>query len=206
VWFLAAVVVAVWLIPGRSQTQTPAAEVAVQAGRLIDGVSTSARQNVTVLVGGGKVISVQDGFQAPAGARSSTCAPQRSFRDSSTPTRTSPAKAQATPSFARRLNRRGRRGAVDRLREADARAGFTTIRNLGAEGGRTSRSSAPSRRASSRPRMWTAQDDISITGGHGDQGGLRPDLWVAPTWMDGIVDSADEARRRCATSTSTAPT
>ena len=43
--------------------------------------------------------------------------------------------------------------------------------------------------------MWTARTVISITGGHGDQGGLRPDLWVAPTWMDGIIDSADEARK-----------
>jgi imidazolonepropionase-like amidohydrolase len=45
------------------------------------------------------------------------------------------------------------------------------------------------------PRIWTARTTLSITGGHGDQGGLRPDLWAAPTWMDGIVDSADEARK-----------
>ena len=45
------------------------------------------------------------------------------------------------------------------------------------------------------PRIWTARTTLSITGGHGDQGGLRPDLWAAPTWMDGIVDSADDARK-----------
>src|SRR5580765_7197929 len=59
---------AVALVSVRSQPQPPV-EVAVQAGRLIDGTSTNVRQNVTVLVGGGKVLSVQDGFQAPAGAR-----------------------------------------------------------------------------------------------------------------------------------------
>ena len=45
------------------------------------------------------------------------------------------------------------------------------------------------------PRIWTARTTLSITGGHGNQGGLRPDLWVPPTWVDGIVDSADEARK-----------
>jgi imidazolonepropionase-like amidohydrolase len=43
--------------------------------------------------------------------------------------------------------------------------------------------------------MWTARTILSTTGGHGDQGGLRPDLWKAPTWEDGIVDSPDDARK-----------
>jgi len=45
------------------------------------------------------------------------------------------------------------------------------------------------------PRIWTAREGLSITGGHGDQNGLRPDLGPPPTWMDGIVDSPDEAAR-----------
>ena len=75
-------------------------------------------------------------------------------------------------------------------------AGFTTIRNVGADGG----ADVALKRAINDgvvpgPRIWTARTTLSITGGHGDQGGLRPDLWVAPTWIDGIVDSADEARK-----------
>jgi len=184
-----------WLAPTYSQTAS--AEIAVQAGRLIDGVSTSARQNVTVLVGGGKVLSVQDGFQAPAGARvidlrTSTVLP--GFIDAHTHI-----TGEGTGNA---VVRAATESPVDDAVRSTAyakrtlEAGFTTIRNLGAEGG----ADVALKRAIEAgivpgPRMWTARTTISITGGHGDQGGLRPDLWVAPTWMDGIVDSADEARK-----------
>ena len=192
---IAMVLSAWWLAPTHSQT--PSAEIAVQAGRLIDGVATSARQNVTVLVGGGKVISVQDGFQAPAGTRvidlrTSTVLP--GFIDAHTHI-----TGEGTGNA---VVRAATESPVDDAVRSTAyakrtlEAGFTTIRNLGAEGG----ADVALKRAIEAgivpgPRMWTARTTISITGGHGDQGGLRPDLWVAPTWMDGIVDSADEARK-----------
>jgi len=194
---LAFIASATWLVSAQSQTQTPSADIAVQAGRLIDGVSTSARQNVTVLVGGGKVISVQDGFQAPAGARvidlrTSTVLP--GFIDAHTHI-----TGEGTGNA---VVRAATESPVDAAVRSTAyakrtlEAGFTTIRNLGAEGG----ADVALKRAIEAgivpgPRMWTARTTISITGGHGDQGGLRPDLRVAPTWMDGIVDSADEARK-----------
>ena len=194
---LVLVVSGTWLVSAQSQTQTPSAEIAVQAGRLIDGVSTSARQNVTVLVGGGKVISVQDGFQAPAGARvidlrTSTVLP--GFIDAHTHiTGEGTGNAIVRAATESPLDDAVRSTAYAKR---TLEAGFTTIRNLGAEGG----ADVALKRAIEAgivpgPRMWTARTTISITGGHGDQGGLRPDLWVAPTWMDGIVDSADEARK-----------
>src|SRR5690606_1153769 len=75
-------------------------------------------------------------------------------------------------------------------------AGFTTIRNLGAEGG----ADVALKRAINEgvlpgPRIWTARSTLSITGGHGDQGGLRHDLTAAPTFADGIVDSPAEAAK-----------
>jgi imidazolonepropionase-like amidohydrolase len=75
-------------------------------------------------------------------------------------------------------------------------AGFTTIRNVGAAGG----ADVALRRAIDEglvpgPRIWTARVSLSITGGHGDQGGLRPDLGLRATWENGIVDSPDEAAK-----------
>ncbi len=188
---------ATWLVSAQSQTRTPSAEIAVQTGRLIDGVSTSARQNVTVLVGGGKVIGVQDGFQAPAGARvidlrTSTVLP--GFIDAHTHiTGEGTGNAVVRAATETPLDNAVRSTAYARR---TLEAGFTTIRNVGADGG----ADVALKRAIEAgivpgPRMWTARTTISITGGHGDQGGMRPDLWVAPTWMDGIVDSADEARK-----------
>ena len=189
-------VCALALVSLHSQSQQ-AVESAVQCGRLIDGTSTAVRQNVTVFVGGGKVLSVQDGFQAPQGARvidlrTSTVMP--GLIDAHThitgegqgnaivraATMTPLDDAVRSTVYARRT----------------LEAGFTTIRNVGADGGADiALKRAIEDGVVTGPRMWTARSVISITGGHGDQGGLRPDLWKAPTWEDGIVDSADEARK-----------
>jgi imidazolonepropionase-like amidohydrolase len=184
-----------WLAVASAQQQP--ATVAIQAGRLIDGVGTSPRGQSTIVVTGDRIVRVEDGFTTPAGARvidlrTSTVMP--GFIDSHThitgegtgnaivraATETPLDAAVRSTVYARRT----------------LEAGFTTIRNVGADGG----ADVALRRAIDAgivvgPRIWTARTTLSITGGHGDQGGLRPDLWAAPTWMDGIIDSADEARK-----------
>jgi imidazolonepropionase-like amidohydrolase len=80
------------------------------------------------------------------------------------------------------------------LRTLDA--GFTTIRNLGADGGAdVALKKAINEGIVAGPRIWTARSTLSITGGHGDQGGLRPDIGPDPTFRDGIVDSPEEAAK-----------
>ena len=179
-----------------AQSQAPT-DIVIQAGRLIDGTSTTVRERVTIVVRGDKVTGVQDGFQAPAGARvidlrTSTVMP--GLIDAHTHI-TGEGTGNA---IVRAVTETPLDDAVKSTVYAKRtlEAGFTTIRNVGAEGG----ADVALKRAIESglvegPRIWTARTTISITGGHGDQGGLRPDLWVAPTWMDGIVDSADEARK-----------
>jgi imidazolonepropionase-like amidohydrolase len=180
---------------GRAGQATTA--VAIQAGRLIDGVSSQVRGPSTIVITGDRITSVENGFGAPAGARvidlrTSTVLP--GLIDSHThitsgsignaivraATETPLDAAVKSTTYARRT----------------LLAGFTTIRNVGAEGGAdVALKHAIEAGVVDGPRIWTARTTISITGGHGDQGGLRPDLWVAPTWTDGIVDSPDEARK-----------
>jgi imidazolonepropionase-like amidohydrolase len=187
------------VLPGVALTDRPAAkvDVVIHAGRVIDGVGTAPREKASVLIAGDRIASVQDGWQTPAGAkvidlRSSTVLPGlidchthitgegtgNAIVRAATETPLDDA-VRSTVYAKRTLN-----------------AGFTTIRNVGAEGG----ADVALKRAIDAgivegPRLWTARTALSITGGHGDQGGLRPDLWAAPTWMDGIVDSADDARK-----------
>jgi imidazolonepropionase-like amidohydrolase len=181
-----------------AQTPAPRVDAVIQAGRLIDGLSTTVRERVTIVISGDRIMAVQDGWQpAPSGARlidlkTSTVLPGLIDCHThitgegtgnaivNTATMTPLDDAVRSTVYARRT----------------LEAGFTTIRNVGAEGG----ADIALRKAINEglvpgPRIWTARTTISITGGHGDTNGLRPDLWVAPTWMEGIVDGADEARK-----------
>jgi imidazolonepropionase-like amidohydrolase len=193
---LAALIAVLPLISVTEQS-TPKVDVVIHAGRLLDGVGTSPREKASVLIAGDRIASVQDGWATPAGAnvidlRTSTVMP--GFIDSHTHitgegtgnaivravTETPLDDAVRSTVYARRT----------------LEAGFTTIRNVGADGGAdVALKRAIESGLVAGPRIWTARTVLSITGGHGDQGGLRPDLWVAPTWMDGIIDSADEARK-----------
>ena len=195
--FFTAILAALSFVTSTQQLSAGKVDAVIHAGRLLDGVTATPRDKASVLIAGDRVAAIQDGWATPAGAkvidlRTSTVMP--GFIDSHTHitgegtgnaivravTETPLDDAVKSTVYARRT--------ID--------AGFTTIRNVGADGG----ADVALKRAIDAgivvgPRIWTARTTLSITGGHGDQGGLRPDLWVAPTWMDGIIDSADEARK-----------
>ena len=181
-----------------ARPQNPAARTKViHAGRLIDGTSTTVRERVSILIEGDRVADVQSGFVRPAGAQvidlsRSTVMP--GLIDSHTHI-TGEGTADA-------IIRAVTLSAVDHAvrstlyarRTLDA--GFTTIRNVGADAG----ADVALRKAIDEgivpgPRIWTARTTLSITGGHGDQGGLRSDLRPSPTWEQGIVDSPKEAAK-----------
>jgi imidazolonepropionase-like amidohydrolase len=196
-WTLPVALIAILSWLGAGQGSSVKVETVIQAGRLIDGAGTAPRERASILIAGDRIVAVQDGWQTPPGAkvidlRSSTVLP--GLIDCHTHitgegTGNAIVKAATETPLDDAV-----RSTVYAKRTLEA--GFTTIRNVGAEGG----ADVALKRAIEAgivegPRMWTARTVISITGGHGDQGGLRPDLWAAPTWMDGIVDSADEARK-----------
>lgn len=180
------------------QAPPPKADRIIHAGRLIDGTGTTVRTRVSILIAGDRIIGVQDGFAAPSPGTAvtdlSSATVMPGFIDSHTHI-TGEGTADA-------IVRAVTLSAVDHAVRSTAyakrtlEAGFTTIRNLGADGA----ADVALKRAINEgivpgPRMWTARSTLSITGGHGDQGGLRPELGMESTWQNGIVDSPEEAAK-----------
>jgi imidazolonepropionase-like amidohydrolase len=183
--------------PSGDQGQPEKVDTVIAAARLIDGVSSAPRGPVSILIAGDRIVRIADGAVTMPGAElidlgRATVLP--GLIDSHTHI-----TGEGTADAIVRAVTLGDvdaavRSTVYARRTLDA--GFTTIRNVGAGGG----ADVALRRAITEglvpgPRIWTARVSLSITGGHGDQGGLRPDLGLNATWQNGIVDSPDEAAK-----------
>ena len=150
---------------------------AVQAGRLIVDAAQPARGNSTVIVENGRISRIESGFIAPAGAivvdqRGRTVLP--GLIDAHVHLTNDP----GTP-FWREAVDSNELAAVVGVKNAllTARAGFTTVRDLGAPG-----LSSFALRDAIRdgivpgPRIVAAGAALSIVGGHGDVSGFRPEV------------------------------
>jgi imidazolonepropionase-like amidohydrolase len=169
---------------------------AVQAGRLIVDAGKPSRGPSTVIVENGRIARIEDGMTAPAGAtvidlRSKTVMP--GLIDAHVHLTGDPGvpfwrDAIDTPELA----------AVTGVKNAllTARAGFTTVRDLGAPG-----NSSFALRDAIRdgivpgPRIVASGGALSIIGGHGDVSGFRPEVNAA---LDpgGTCTGADQCAAR----------
>jgi imidazolonepropionase-like amidohydrolase len=175
-------------------TSARAEVVAVKAARLIDGTGAAPRQNVVVVVDGGKIVSI--GTAVPAGATVVDLGSRTLL----------PGFIDCHVHLAGRVIGEGENwddAAVRDLPQEDAirgvrnakatlEAGFTTVRNVGA-----SDFSDIALRNGIRqgvvpgPRIVAAGNAIGITGGHCDTNGYNPGILEGDP-EHGIADGADE--------------
>jgi imidazolonepropionase-like amidohydrolase len=87
------------------------------------------------------------------------------------------------------------RGVVNARKTLDA--GFTTVRDLGSSGDAVfALRDAIARGDVPGPRILTAGESVSPTGGHSDStNGYRDDLYAMPSAIQGIADGPDECRK-----------
>ena len=161
-------------------TAAHAETFAIQAGRLIVDASQPARGPSTVIVENGRIARIESGATAPAGATivdmtSKTVMP--GLIDAHVHLTGDP----GTP-FWREAIDSNESAAVTGVKNAllTARAGFTTVRDLGAPG--LSSFALRDGIAAGQvpgPRVLASGPAISIIGGHGDVSGYRPEVNAA---------------------------
>jgi imidazolonepropionase-like amidohydrolase len=175
--------------------QVAAKDVVIHAGTLIDGIAAKPRQTMSILIHDDRITGVQEGFVTPAGAE---------VVDLSGET--------VMPGFIEchdHISSNGDRRPMNRfvLTEGDAviagvanarreiELGFTTVRDVGS-GPLTAPALIRAINAKQivGPRLWTALQALSPTGGHSDRlNGLSPTISIEGR-EDAIIDGADDAR------------
>jgi imidazolonepropionase-like amidohydrolase len=178
--------------------QASAKDIVVHAGRLFDGVTKSERTQVSVVIHDDRIVDVQQGFTTPPGAEvvdlsNATVLPGlidchdhiTAFFDGGNPV----AEAVTRTDFDAAFQSVGNA-------EKTLLAGFTTIRDVGAEPNVViALKKAVATGKIPGPRMFVAGPPLGPTGGHGDpSNGLDPGL-SHPGWSDWVIDSPEAARR-----------
>jgi imidazolonepropionase-like amidohydrolase len=171
----------------------------VFAGRLIDGTSNTVRTNVSIVIEKDRIKEVRDGRASIAGAEVvdlSDATVMPGLIDAHTHLTMQIGRDTSNPAFG--LMRRPSYIALNATQYARVTllAGFTTVRDVGAsEFVDLSLRDAINNGIIPGPRMFVSGKALSITGGHGDAGGLREDVLPEPDWRHGIVNSPEDGIR-----------
>ena len=170
----------------------------IYCGTLIDGVSNTARSQVTLIVEKNKITAVQNGYSNQQAGdevidlKSKTVLPGLIDLHVHIESETSRDAAQKRMSMSSAdIAFEAQKNALTTLM-----AGFTTVRDLGGSGVNISLRNAINKGLVTGPRIFTSGKTIATTGGHGDPtNGWRPDVSFPNNMDDGVINSPEEARR-----------
>ena len=182
------------LIAGAAQSAT-----LIHAGRVIDGVSDNVRTNQTVVVDGGKITAIEDGFRTPAAVdrvvdlRSGTLLP--GLFDMHVHITSEYSRTSEIDSYKKNEGDVTLDGVV--YAQRTLLAGFTTVRELGD----SYRAAIQLRNAINAgkvpgPRIIAAGKSIATTGGHADPtNGWARKFPSDPGPAEGVVNGLEDARK-----------
>jgi imidazolonepropionase-like amidohydrolase len=176
-----------------------AAATLIHAGFLIDGVSDAPRREVTIVVEGERIATIEAGFRAPSDGDTVIDLRQATVLPGLIDLHVHLSSELSPRSY---LERFSVEAADLALRAADHAeqtllAGFTTVRNLGDSFNETvALRNAVAEGIARGPRIYSAAKGIGTTGGHGDpSNGLRRSLAGEPGPTEGVVNGPADAAR-----------
>ena len=177
---------------------TYAQRTLIHCGNLIDGKANEGLQQMTIVVEGNKIISVDKGFTKPGSSDKLIDLSKKTVMpgliDLHVHLEGETSKDQAVQRFT--LNKADVAFRSTVFAKRTLLAGFTTVRDLGGSGVNTSLSNAVNQGLVVGPRIVSAGKSIATTGGHADPtNGYREDLMGDPGPKEGVINSPEEARQ-----------
>ena len=170
----------------------------LHCGNLIDCVSNEAQKEMTIVVEGGKIISVEKGYKTPSGTdkvidlKNKIVLP--GLMDMHVHLEFESRKGGAIDKFTMNEADYAFNSVV--FAEKTLMAGFTTVRDLGGTGVNISLRNAINIGKIKGPRIFTAGKAISGTGGHMDPtNGFCEELMGDPGAKDGVANGVDDCRK-----------
>lgn len=179
---------------------TAVADTYIHAGHLITADSDNIQKNMTVIVDGNTIKSIQSGFVKPGQEDRLVDLKDATLMPGLMDMHTHISSQHSGPaSYMERFTLNEADYALKGVKYAETTlmAGFTTIRNLGdAYNESVALRNAINKGTVKGPRIFTAAKSIATTGGHADPtNGRNADLMGDPGAREGVVNGVAESRK-----------
>lgn len=170
----------------------------IHCGTLIDGKNKELQSQVTIVVDGNKIVSVDKGFTTPGKGDKVIDLSKKTVMPGLIDMHVHLESETSKDALVKRYTQNEADIAFQSTVYAkrNLMAGFTTVRDCGGSGVNVSLRNAVNAGIVVGPRIFAAGKSIATTGGHADPtNGSRKDLMGDPGPREGVINGPDEARQ-----------
>lgn len=179
-------------------TATIAQRTLIHCGNLINGKTKEIQSQVTIVVEGSKILSVDKGFSKPGKDDKLIDLSKKIVMPGLIDMHVHIESETSKDALVKRYTQNEADVAFQSTIYArkTIMAGFTTVRDCGGSGVNISLRNAINMGTIVGPRIFTAGKGIATTGGHGDPtNGSRKDLMGDPGPKEGVINGPEDARK-----------
>jgi len=170
----------------------------IHCGSLIDGKSKTQQSQVTIVVEGNKIVSVDKGFTKAGKDDKVIDLSKKTVMPGLIDMHVHIESETSKDALVKRYTQNEADVAFQSTMYArrNLMAGFTTVRDCGGSGVNISLRNAVNAGTIVGPRIFTTGKGVATTGGHGDPtNGARKDLMGDPGPKEGVINGPDDARK-----------